>query len=54
MNSNNNSTNSELEFLDIITIISFFNQLRNIENTRIRFNALEEKIDQILLLLKEK
>ena len=46
MNSDNNV--SSLELLDVITIISFIMQMRNIEDSQKHLHAIEEKLDLII------
>lgn len=47
MNSDNNNFSS-LELLDIITIMSFIMQVRNIEDSQKHLHAIEEKLDLII------
>ena len=47
MNSDNNNFSS-LELLDIITIMSFIMQMRNIENSQKHLHTIEEKLDLII------
>lgn len=49
MNSDDNNNNfSSLELLDIITIMSFIMQMRNIEDSQKHLHAIEEKLDLII------
>ena len=48
MNSDNNNLSS-LELLDVITIISFIMQMRNIADSQKHLHAIEEKLDLIML-----
>ena len=47
MNSDNNNFSS-LELLDIITIMSFIMQVRNIEDSQKHLYAIEEKLDLMI------
>lgn len=47
MNSDNNNFSS-LELLDIITIMSFIMQVRNIEDSQKHLHTIEEKLDLII------
>lgn len=47
MNTNNNE-NQEIEFLDILTILSFKLQLENMQNSSIKMKRIEEKLDYII------
>lgn len=47
MNSDNNNFSS-LELLDVITIMSFIMQMRNIEDSQKHLHTIEEKLDLII------
>ena len=47
MNTTNNE-NQGIEFLDILTILSFKLQLENMQNSNIKMKRIEEKIDYII------